>query len=153
MRYSRVSCGRFFPSLQKKKDGDMVSASFCRYNDDQYIIYPHDKKASRTLQIKKHKQYLILGLDINQPTMANIEKALSEVPDIVNLKHMNKTDSDGNKYPIHPVVVTALHTTALETLTLPPFVIISKNCQVQPYAQYCSLRQMSKVWPFAQLLQ
>jgi hypothetical protein len=108
-----------------------VSASFRRYNEKQYIVYPHDEQAARTLlthftvqnvpfythaprNIKKHKQYLILGLDINQPTIADIQQALSEIPDIINIRHMNKTDSEGNKYPIHPVVVTTLHTTTLD---------------------------------------
>jgi hypothetical protein len=64
--------------------------------------------------IKKHKQYLILGLNINQPTIADIQQALSEIPDIINLRHMNKTGSEGNKYPIHPVVVTTLLNTTLD---------------------------------------
>lgn len=108
-----------------------VSAAFRRYNEKQYIVYPTDELATRALQthfttqkipfythaprsIKKHKQYLILGLDINQPSIQEIHEALSQVPDIINLRHMNKTDSEGKKQPIHPVVVTTLHTTTLE---------------------------------------
>lgn len=117
-------------AIRKWLSGLKVSASFRRFNDKQYILFPHDDLATRTLQthftqlaipyythaprhVKKHGQYLILGLDINQPTITEIQEALSEVPDIINIRHMSKSDKDGNKHPINPVVITTLPTTTL----------------------------------------
>jgi hypothetical protein len=117
-------------SIRKWLTGLKVSASFRRFNDQQYIIFPSDDLTSRTLQthctqlaipyytyaprhIKKHGQYLILGLDINQPTIPEIQEALTNVPDITNIRHMTKSDCNGLKHPINPVVVTTLSTTTL----------------------------------------
>ena len=107
-----------------------ISASFRKYSDKQYIFYPTDELASRTLQTKlaqhntpyytyaprntkRQNQYLILGLDINYPTISEIDSALKDVPDIVSIRHMTKTDSSGTKHPIPPVVVTTSPNTTL----------------------------------------
>lgn len=112
--------------LQKFK----ISASFRKYSEKQYIFYPTDELASRTLQTifaqnntpyytyaprntKRQNQYLILGLDINYPTISEIDSALKDIPDIVSIRHMTKTDSSGTKHPIPPVVVTTSPNTTL----------------------------------------
>jgi hypothetical protein len=107
-----------------------ISATFRKYSDKQYIFYPTNDFASRTLQTKltqlhipyytyaprntkRQNQYLILGLDINYPTISEIDSALQGVPDIVSIRHMSKTDSSGTKHPIPPVVVTTSPNTTL----------------------------------------
>jgi hypothetical protein len=117
--------------IRKWLSGLKVAASFRRFNELQYIIFPQDEQASRILQthftqraipyfthaprhVKRNRQYLILGLDINQPTITEIQEALVNVPDIINIRHMTKSDSNGLKHPINPVVVTTLPTTTLD---------------------------------------
>jgi hypothetical protein len=107
-----------------------ISATFRKHSEKQYIFYPTDEFASRTLQTKlsqlntpyytyaprntkRQNQYLILGLDINYPTISEIDSALQDVPDIISIRHMTKTDATGTKHPIPPVVVTTSPNTTL----------------------------------------
>ena len=105
--------------LQQSK----IAATFRKYLEKQYIFYPADDNASRTLKTKftqlnfsfytyaprntkRQNRYLILGLDINYPTIIKINSALTHVPYIISIRHMRKTDASGTKHPIPPMVVT-----------------------------------------------
>jgi hypothetical protein len=145
-----------------------ISASFRKYSDKQYIFYPTDELASRTLQTKlaqhntpyytyalrntkRQNQYLILGLDINNPTISEIDSALKDIPDIVSIRHMTKIDSSGTKHPIPPVVVTTSPNT-----TLPKhyrhLLLQCSSSNIKPKTRHKLVRKLPRIWSFKGIL-
>jgi hypothetical protein len=49
-------------------------------------------------------------------TITEIQEALVNVPNVTNIRHMTKSDSNGLKHPINQVVVTTLPTMTLDHL-------------------------------------